>query len=178
MTDRRKKRTIIYSREKGSKAHKNNWRRAVLCVFPLGLVIAGLFNVAAPEFASPSQAPRPKQKPVRVLFVGNSYTYFNNLPEMLERLSTSAGAGPRIEARMVVAGGATLERHWRLEQALLAIRIGDWDYVVLQEQSTLGPSPLVDGLPRIRSPDDFFKYARMFDEAVRQAGAQTVFYST
>ncbi len=129
-------------------------------------------------FGIESVFPQSTSKPLQVLFIGNSLTYVNNLPEMLEQLSASAKDDPRIVARMVVAGGATLELHWQIKQAQQAIQIGRWDFVVLQEQSTLGPSPLLDGLPTIRSPDNFFKFARMFDEVIRQAGARTVFFST
>ena len=154
------------------------WTRRRLQSIAGGLFVS-LCLVASAQIsvAPPQHSPSPR-KTLRVLFVGNSYTYFNNLPEMLEQLSESPGASPHIVARMVVAGGATLERHWDAHQALQAIQIGRWDYVVLQEQSTLGPTPLVDGLPRIRAPDNFFKYARKFDEAIRLSGACTVFFST
>ncbi|MBZ5535203.1 MAG: SGNH/GDSL hydrolase family protein [Acidobacteriia bacterium] len=144
----------------------------------LRLTAVGLLLVAGSALAPAAQVPQPQRKPLRVLFVGNSYTYYNNLPEMLEQLSLSAGTDSRIQARMIVAGGAMLEQLWQRGAALWAIQHGGWDYVVLQEQSSLGPSPMVDGLPTIRSPDDFYKYARLFDEAIRQAGAKTVFYST
>lgn len=141
-------------------------------------VLLSLLLVTASRITPHAPVPQPRRKPLRVLFVGNSYTYYNNLPEMLEQLSLSAGTDSRIQARMVVAGGATLEQHWQRGAALWAIQHGGWDYVVLQEQSSLGPSPMLDGLPTIRSPDDFYRYARLFDEAIRQAGANTVFYST
>lgn len=144
----------------------------------LRLAVLSLLLVAGSNYTPTAQAPPQTPKPLRVLFVGNSYTYYNNLPEMLEQMSLSEGAVPRIQARMIVAGGATLGQHWQGGAALWSIQHGGWDLVVLQEQSSLGPSPMVDGLPTIRSPDDFYKYARLFDEVIRQAGARTVFFST
>ena len=44
--------------------------------------------------------------PVRVLFVGNSYTYFNSMPRMVEELAQAAGQ--EIEVRAFTRGGATL----------------------------------------------------------------------
>lgn len=103
---------------------------------------------------------------IRVLFIGNSYTYFNNLPEMLSRLAASANL--IIETEMVARGGATLRQHWEEGQALKTLKQGHWDYVVLQEQSLLP----------INDPATMHKYARMFDAEIKQAGAKTVFYLT
>ena len=105
---------------------------------------------------------------LRVLFVGNSYTYFNNLPGMVQQLAASASSPRQIEAHTVAYGGATLEVHWTRGEAPARIRSEQWDYVVLQEQSS-------------RPVDDqelFFRYARLFDEAIRANGAKTVFFMT
>src|SRR5262249_23928410 len=53
---------------------------------------------------------------------------------------------------------------------------GGWDYVVLQEQSTLDVSYLVEGQPRITDPHKYFAYARRFDAAIRKSGARTVLF--
>lgn len=107
----------------------------------------------------------PDQK-IRVLFIGNSYTYFNNLPEMLSKLVASTGAS--IETEMVARGGATLQQHWEEGLALKALKQGHWNYVVLQEQSLLP----------INDPATMHKYAKMFDAEIKQVGAKTVFYLT
>src|SRR5262249_45782860 len=62
--------------------------------------------------------------------------------------------------------------------ALKAVRERAWDYVVLQEQSTLGVTYIVNGQERITDPRQFHKYARLFDEAIKKAGARPVFYLT
>src|SRR5262245_3422207 len=88
----------------------------------------------------------------RGLFIGNSYTYFNNLPQMLSRLAKSAPSHYEMETEMVTVSGATLKRHWEEGRALEAIKRGAWNYVVLQEFSTLGVTPVVDGIPQIADP--------------------------
>jgi len=75
-------------------------------------------------------------------------------------------------------GGATLKRLWEEGQAVAAIKRSGWDYVVLQEQSTLGFAPMVNGLPTIADPKVFQEYARLFDAEIKKTGAQTVFYLT
>jgi hypothetical protein len=117
-------------------------------------------------------------RPIRILFVGNSYTYFNNLPGMLEQIAASATPPRKIETKSVVEGGATLRRHWEKKKALELIQSEDWDYVVLQEQSSLGVTFVVDGQLRITDSAEFYKYVRLFDEAIRAKKAKTVLFGT
>lgn len=126
-----------------------------ICLLALSLPLSGQANSRT----------EPDQK-IRVLFIGNSYTYFNNLPEMLSKLAASAGLS--LETEMVARGGATLQQHWEEGLALKALKQGRWDYVVLQEQSML---PVSD-------PATMHKYAKMFDAEIKQIGAKTVFYLT
>ena len=115
-------------------------------------------------------------RPQRLLFVGNSYTYFNNLPEMFAKL---AEAGHRqVEASMVAPGGWRLKDHWDKGDTLKIVREGRWDYVVLQEQSTLGVHVVVDGKPRVTSDGVFRPYADKWAAEIRNAGATPVFYLT
>jgi hypothetical protein len=114
----------------------------------------------------------------RVLFIGNSYTYFNNLPQMLAGLAKAAQPAQALEAEMVTVGGATLKRLWEQGEALAAIKRGGWSFVVLQEQSTLGVPPMIEGKVQIADPKTFHEYARLFDAEIKKAGARTVFYLT
>jgi len=135
------------------------------------LLLAAGLSCAQP--APPAQA-APRE---RILFVGNSYTYVNHLPAVLEQLANSVQPGS-LEAKMVVVGGATLKNLWEKGDALKAIQQGGWTYVVLQEQSTLGPGRVENGIPQINDPAMFFEYARRFDAEIRKAGAKTAFYMT
>jgi hypothetical protein len=109
------------------------------------------------------------KKPLRVLFIGNSYTFFNGgMGSLVQSLALSVKGGPRMEFVEVTKGGQTLEGHWKDAKALAEIRKGGWDYVVLQEHSM---RPLVDR-------EKMYFYARMFDAEIRKVGAKTVFYET
>lgn len=132
-----------------------------------------------PGFAVPQSGGKgAAARKLRVLFIGNSYTCFNNLPQMLEGLAASAHASRKLETGMVTVGGATLRRHWEDGRALEVIRRGGWDYVVLQEQSTLGPSQMVSGRITISDPKAFHETVRLFDAEIRKAGAKTVLFLT
>ena len=69
----------------------------------------------------------------RVLFIGNSYTYSNDLPGMFTQLSASLGEP--VETAMVAPGGYTFQGHTTYAATQSAIAEGNWDVVVLQEQS-------------------------------------------
>lgn len=105
--------------------------------------------------------------PIRVLFIGNSYTYVNNLPQMIADLAQAAG-GATIEYDTHVVGGATLELHWNDGTALAKIKQGNWDFVVLQEQSQ---RPIFDR-------DAMNTYARLFATAIHEVNAIPLFYMT
>lgn len=78
------------------------------------------------------------QEPKRVLFIGNSYTEVNNLPQLVQKVSESAGA--QIEYQSNTPGGCTFQQHCT-NQSMTLIRQGGWDVVVLQEQSQLPSFP-------------------------------------
>ena len=105
--------------------------------------------------------------PLKVLFIGNSYTSVNNLPAMVEGLANAAG-GRKIHTDRHLAGGCTLERHVKEKKTIDKIRSQKWDVVVLQEQSL---RPILDR-------QKMHNYARLLDEEIKKQGAKTVFYLT
>jgi len=78
---------------------------------------------------------------LRVLFVGNNYTYVNRLPEVIRQRSLAAKERRPMEYRLIAPGGCSLEKHWNDGAVAQALAEGGWDYVVMQEQST---RPIVD----------------------------------
>jgi hypothetical protein len=104
-----------------------------------------------------------------VLFIGNSYTYVNDLPGTFAVLA-KAGGHP-IHTGMVAPGGWTLAEHLNSPQALSALQSSKWDFVVLQEQSEI---PAME-TARWR---DMYPAARALVEKIRQTGAQPVFFLT
>ena len=69
----------------------------------------------------------------RVLFLGNSYTYVNDLPSTFAQLAQSGGRS--VEVGMVANGGETLAQHAASSDDSGKISSKGWSYVVLQEQS-------------------------------------------
>lgn len=71
------------------------------------------------------------QKKLRILFIGNSHTYFNDMPEMVaERFRKTKYD---CEVTMIAHGGWFLEQHVNEPDVRFNILYGHYDYVVLQE---------------------------------------------
>jgi len=75
----------------------------------------------------------PADQCTRVLFLGNSYTYVNDLPNTFARLAASGGH--RVETSMIAPGGAYLADLAADPTVGTAITGTRWTAVVLQEQS-------------------------------------------
>ena len=104
-----------------------------------------------------------RQAARRVLFVGNSLTYWNDgLDVHLGRLAASAEPPVSVTTGRSVAGGAFLKTLWLLRDPRQKIATGQYDVVVLQED-----------LPET-TVDDFRQHARLFVADVRKAGARPV----
>ena len=107
------------------------------------------------------------EPPMKVLFIGNSYTSVNDLPSLVVGLAEAAG-GRKIETDQHLPGGCTFERHVKDKKAIEKIRERKWDVVVLQEHS----------LQPILNRESMHKYARILHEEISKQGAKTVFYLT
>lgn len=79
------------------------------------------------------------QNDLRVLFLGNSYTSYNNLPQMVKDFSTGAGKNLIIDSNM--PGGMLISGHLSDPISQQKIMQGNWDYIVIQEQSQV---PTID----------------------------------
>jgi hypothetical protein len=113
----------------------------------------------------------------RVLVLGNSYTYFNDLPAIVSELA-KAGHQCTVETRMVAPGGKTLKDHWENAASHQALDSQAWDFVVLQDQSTLGVNLYFEGQARVGDDEIFRPYAELWANEIRKHHATPVFYLT
>jgi hypothetical protein len=129
-------------------------RRGLLAVL---LVLSSCGGSHAPHEPAPGSG-----RQYRILFIGNSLTYFNNLPGTLSQLAASSD--DTIQVRSVARPNFALIDHVNgLSEAVDVIRSGGWDYVVLQQ----GPSALPE------SRDTLILAARLLDPDIRAAGARS-----
>lgn len=138
---------------------KNLVRSPVLVFGFVALVFLGTGvacgNSAAPELPGG----------IRVLFIGNSLTYVNDLPRTLRDLALSGG--DTINVRTVAAPNYALIDHYRGgTDALGEIALSRWDYVVLQQ----GPSTT----PINR--DSLILVTKLFEPHIRSSGGKPALY--
>lgn len=111
-------------------------------------------------------------KTYRVLFIGNSYTTVNNLPQLVQQVA--AAAGDTLITDSNAPGGFTFQGHCTDVTTLGKIAQGTWDFVVLQEQSQR------PAFPDAQVAVEVFPFARKLDSMIKaqNACAQTLFYMT
>ncbi len=93
----------------------------------------------------------------RVLFIGNSFTYFNDMPLLFEQLSNDAGFD--VHAVSVTKGGWYLNQFADPENDMgkelrSVYPRHQWDYIVLQDQSfnpAGNPEDFLDSVQSLRS---------------------------
>jgi hypothetical protein len=128
-------------------------------------IVRRLFLIAALLIATAASAQHQAAATTRVPFIGNSYTYYNEMPWLFEQIAKSRGM--ELRTNMSIEGGATLKRLWDEGRAPEAIRQARFDYVVIQPQSS----------EIVRMPDETRTYARMFIKSIRETGAQPIFFA-
>ena len=116
-------------------------------------------------------SPSFSQSKKRVLFLGNSYTERNNLPQLISNIAQSMGDTLLFDAHY--PGAYTLLRHATDANSLNKMGAGHLDYVVLQEQSqrpALGDDEV----------SKFFRYGKILDSLAKVSNpcAETMFYMT
>jgi len=99
------------------------------------------------------------QDTLKVLFVGNSYTYYSNLPHLVSLISDSTQT--KLITSKSTIGGARLSDHWSGKKGLhtkTLIRDGNFDIVVLQDHS----------MSAIERPDSLLHYSKKFSDFIKK----------
>lgn len=102
---------------------------------------------------------------IKILFIGNSYTFYNDLPRIFSELMASDGYN--VVVGQETQGGWSLSNHYNSSGTTANIKFGNWDYVVLQEQSVVN-NPATSMFPAVRS----------IDELIRRNGGDTILFMT
>lgn len=110
-----------------------------------------------------------KKEPIKILFIGNSFTFFWNMPQLVGAMAESEGIA--VEIYQSTVGGSTLEQHYNQTKGTHSREMLEekkWDYVILQEYSNR----------TIIAPDKFEEYASKFISLIREKKAKPLLFST
>jgi hypothetical protein len=113
--------------------------------------------------------PAPPASATRVLFIGNSYVFTNDLPGSLATLA-QAGKHP-VVVDMAAEPGWTLAQHVAAAATRGKLTAQSWDFVVLQEQSMI---PAV----AVARTTGMYPAVRQLTQAIRAAHAEPVLLLT
>ncbi len=107
-----------------------------------------------------------------VLFLGNSYTQVNDLPQLFVNVAQSTNDIFIVDSN--TPGGHTLQQHNSNQTSIAKINQGNWDFVVLQEQSQLPSFPINQVNTQV------FPFAQSLNNLIisQNPCAETVFYMT
>ena len=101
------------------------------------------------------------QESLKVLFVGNSLTYYNDMPAIMIGLIRQEQPDLPLKIAMVTAPGASLHDHYRSGKLEMVLQEhGPWNWVALQEKG---------GLP-LAQPEEVQHYTRLLANQVRKSG--------
>ena len=106
---------------------------------------------------------------LRVLFVGNSYIYYNNLPQMVSALSDSLNT--KLICKKSTFGGSTLGDHWNSRKGLRTREILEkekFDIVVIQDNS-MWP---------LEHADSVSMFGKLFCDLIKSKNATPYIYNT
>lgn len=109
---------------------------------------------------------------LQVLFIGNSYTYYNDLPGLVRDLAASVGG--KIAPSRCIKGGQRFKGHLETPTTVEMLAAGGFDYVVLQEASYL-PSYQTRSVI-----EEVYPYAHILDSLAKAGSpkAEVIFYMT
>lgn len=109
---------------------------------------------------------------LRVLWIGNSYTFYNDLPKTVAAMAAEQGMPMSITT--IVKGGERLSGHLQNPRLIKALEAGGWDYVIVQEQSS-APAQSTHDVAR-----DVYPYAKKIADMARigPKAARVIFYMT
>jgi hypothetical protein len=139
-----------------------------LLVLSLGVLVAlGVFGLV--RAVSSGCNPLSRSTCVRILFIGNSYTFVNDLPTVFRDLARSEGHN--VETGIVAEGGETLAQHAASSDDAKAINGSRWQFVVLQEQSE------IHAVESLRQ-GEMYPAARSLVAAIRATGATPLLLET
>ena len=109
---------------------------------------------------------------LKILWIGNSYTYYNNLPALVTKLAAEQGL--KLSPTRFLKGGAHLSGHYKNQKLIEALEKGGWDYIVMQEHSS---SPAQSTREVVA---DTYYYAHLLDSLAKKGSpkAQVIYYMT
>lgn len=159
--------------------NKSNKKAITLTLLLCGLIM--LFAIASTKTEVSNNKPNfTKNYDKRILFLGNSFTYYNDLPKIFKLLSKSGGYNVLSDS-ITKSGGSlicfsdtesNLEKTNSKVAAIFNKKLETkWDIIVLQEQSEIPAIPN-------ECKDEMYPMVRELNTKITKTGAQPMLFMT
>lgn len=143
---------------------------AITCVI-IFFIAAGNLIFNSDNVEKPVAPPNPERPIMRILFVGNSYTSFNNMPEILKNIALyDPSAQVKIHTEQYTINGARLSTLWNAPERQQYLKNKVWDFVILQPNSLWATTK--------STADETDRSLQIWLQAASAAGAMPVFMMT
>ncbi len=106
--------------------------------------------------------------PLRVLFIGNSFTFGGKVPAQFVDIAKAQDSHQQMAVKQIAFPNYSLKQHWELGIAQELITQQKWEFVILQEQSAAA---------FIRA-GDMKEYVEKYSKLVKSTGATPVLFET
>lgn len=134
--------------------------------------LCSLFGLTSRAFENHlAKCSDPESPSKRILFIGNSFTYYDNMPLQFSKLAKARFPNQEFKVYLQAGPGLRLSQHAddkRTQETLM--NGGKWDYVVLQDQSEMALKPL----PTMTMKSN----CKWFDKRIKQVQGKTALLMT
>jgi len=152
-----------------------NKRRVMAAVITVLILVAGCGGTKPEDVSVPTDTPPPstpvpsptanEADTLRILFIGNSHTFTNDLPGTFAELARAGGHAVSVDSS--AKGGYTLEQHIADGDTQDKLNSGPWDFVILQESTFVFEQESERNARMVPA-------VRALDENIKKAGGQTI----
>ena len=127
-------------------------------IYILSLMLVFVYKISS------AQEKQTSDSETAILFIGNSLTYTNNLPELVRKKAKIIGE--KVKVKTVAFPNYAIEDHWKDGKVQQLIKSKKFQYVIIQQ----GPSSQLDGKKML------IDYGKKFSEICQQNNAKLCFF--
>ena len=146
-------------------------------IFSILLITAAFLTVVSPSAAQESASKfktfhQQQTDSLRVLWIGNSFTFYNDVPKMVEEMGKENGLD--ISVTLILKGGERFSGHLQNPELHRQLERGVWDYVIMQEFSS------TPAYSTKYVAENILPYAAKIDSLAKKysPGVETIYYMT
>jgi len=146
---------------------KNPIRFIFKTLLILGICILGFSGCSPSQDDTPVVENNLEDGVLKILFIGNSHTYYNELPQLVSGILENTIDAQEVLIESSTVGGSTLKDHSESTTTLDKINKENWDFVVLQENAALASISFQD------AKNEIYPFSRDLKDQIKSNNTNT-----